>query len=162
MKRTLTLIFTWSLFVAGYCQESNTVIADETLKDMINRTNDILEKLYAEGNIDSAATYFADDLIQMPPNAKVIKGKEAFIEEWNQSVAIGLWKFDLEALDVRRSGEMAVELGRYTLTFEPNEKAPMPGFTDTGHYLVLWEKQGDEWKIIWDAPVSELPPGGME
>lgn len=133
------------------------IVVDEELKILINQKNKMLEELYASGNIDSAVQFFASNMIQMPPNAPAIRGKEAFVNEWNKAVSVGKWIFDLEAQEVRRSGPMAVELGTYTLKFEPGEHAPIPEHTDTGHYVVLWEKQDDDWKIVWDAPVSEVP-----
>lgn len=141
----------------------NTIIVDEELRAIINQKNNTLEKLYASGEIDSAATYFSPDLIQMPPNAPAIKGKDAYIAAWKSNIAIGQWLFDLEAREVRRSGNMAVELGTYTLKFEPKANAPMPGFEDHGHYMVLWEKDAEgDWKAVWDAPVSEVPMSYQE
>ena len=144
--------------------EEPSIVVDEALRKLINEKNNILESLYLSGDIDSASTYFAENLIQLPPNAKAIKGRDAYVEEWSNMVATGTWKFDLEAQEVRKSGPMAVELGVYTLEFSPNENAPMPAFKDAGHYVVLWEKHGDDWKIVWDAPVSEVPlnPGPTE
>ncbi|UWX54227.1 hypothetical protein NYZ99_14805 [Maribacter litopenaei] len=28
---------------------------------------------------------------------------------------------------------------------------------DMGNYVVLWEKIDDDWKVLWDAPVSSVP-----
>ena len=156
----LFTVLTFLLLTPCPAQELNPVVVDDELKALIDQKNNTLERLYAEGKIDSAVTYFADNLIQLPPNSAPIRGKKAFMTEWNKQVAMGKWTFELEALEVRRSGPMAVELGQYSLTFTPHEQAPMPGFTDTGNYVVLWEKNGSDWQIVWDAPVSELPPGG--
>lgn len=160
MKTLLSILFTALLFSS--CQQPQEatapeIVIDEELRNIINQKNTTLEQLYANGQIDSAATFFAEDVIQMPPNAPAMKGIEAYKEDWKKSISMGKWLFDLEAQEVRRSGPMAVELGTYTLRFEPNEDSPMPGFKDHGHYLVLWEKHNDEWKIVWDAPVSEVP-----
>ena len=32
-----------------------------------------------------------------------------------------------------------------------------PPTVDTGHYIVLWEESDGIWKIVWDAPVTEMP-----
>lgn len=157
MKKFALLTLLCLLCISCTSKQENTIVVDADLKDLINQKNNILEELYAKGAIDSAATYFDPNLIQLPPNATALKGKDAYIEEWKNMTAIGDWKFNLEAVEVRRSGPMAVELGQYTLEFNPNEQSPMPGFTDKGHYLVLWEKRDTDWKIVWDAPVSELP-----
>lgn len=31
---------------------------------------------------------------------------------------------------------------------------------DQGNYIVLWENIDRDWKIVWDAPVSDMPLGG--
>jgi len=28
---------------------------------------------------------------------------------------------------------------------------------DKGNYMVLWKKMDGDWKVVWDAPVTELP-----
>jgi len=69
----------------------------------------------------------------------------------------GKWQFKLTTIDVKISGQMAVERGSYKLSFTSNEISPIPSSVDTGHYIVLWEESDGIWKIAWDAPVTELP-----
>jgi ketosteroid isomerase-like protein len=39
----------------------------------------------------------------------------------------------------------------------------MPSHEDRGNYVVLWRLEADgEWRIVWDAPVSELPLPGSQ
>ncbi len=129
----------------------------EEVKKIIDEKNDQLEILYKTRQIDSAATYFADDVIQMPPNSPAIKGIEMYKKRWMEATGMAEWDFQFEAQEVRRTGDMAVELGRYTLSLTPTENSPIPPIEDSGHYIVLWELIDGDWKIVWDAPVSENP-----
>jgi hypothetical protein len=55
---------------------------------------------------------------------------------------------------------MAIERGKYVLTFTAGNNAPtgMDSFEDRGNYLVHWRKEADGvWRAVSDAPVSELP-----
>ena len=69
----------------------------------------------------------------------------------------GAWEFDFSTEEVKVSGSMAVERGRYQYTFKPNEDSSVPATADSGNYVVLWEKIDGDWKIVWDAPVTETP-----
>lgn len=157
------LSFLVVLIVFNSCEKPKETIKEfgpeysEQVKHIIDSKNAKIQAWYAEGMIDSAAAHFADDCIQMPPNQPPIKGKANFIASWNQSIQFGTWQFDLKTQEVKASGDLATELGSYTLTFTPNETSPIPAMTDTGNYVVLWERIDGDWKIVWDAPVSTVP-----
>lgn len=138
------------------CNSSKETDPSE-VKKIIDEKNAKLEQWYSQGMIDSAATVFSDDVIQMPPNAQPIKGLENFKKVWKENSQFGRWQFDLNAEEVKVSGDLAVELGSYTLDFSPAANSPVPAMSDKGNYVVLWEKKNGEWKITWDAPVSENP-----
>jgi ketosteroid isomerase-like protein len=55
---------------------------------------------------------------------------------------------------VALSGEVAIELGTYSLAFD----GPARRVEDIGKYIVVWRKEGDTWKIIADMINSDLPP----
>jgi ketosteroid isomerase-like protein len=134
-----------------------------SVKRIIENHNANLEKWYAEGKIDEVAQVFSEDCWQMPPNAKPMVGREALREGWKQAVQLGQWTFTLDTRDVMVSGDLAVERGKYTLEFVAGPNAPrnMPSHVDKGNYVVLWRREDDEtWRIVWDAPVSELPIPG--
>ena len=134
----------------------------EQIKGIIEVNNAKLQEWYSAGLIDSVASHFAENCIQLPPNQPPIIGNKNFKEAWNQNVQIGQWDFDLNTKEVKASGNLATEYGTYTLKFTPNENSPIPAMTDQGSYVVLWEKIGNKWKAVWDAPVSNLPlPGQM-
>lgn len=93
----------------------------------------------------------------MLSNTEPIVGIDNFIKIWKENTSYGAWDFKINAKEVKVCGEMAVERGEYYLSFTPNEGALMPVFNDQGNYVVLWEKTGGEWEIVWDAPVSATP-----
>ncbi|MDX1629582.1 MAG: DUF4440 domain-containing protein [Fulvivirga sp.] len=128
----------------------------EDVKQIIKAKNDELVELYRAGAIDSIGFYFAENLVQLPPNSPAIRGKQQFKEAWTQNMDSGTWEFTLETQEVRKSGDMAVELGKYTVDFTPNEDSEIPAIKDKGNYVVMWEKIDGDWKIVWDAPVSEM------
>ena len=127
----------------------------------IERRNAEAERAYAAGDVESLAAIFASDVWQMPPNQRPLVGREAVRAFWSDAFKWGEWRFDLAAQDVVVSGEIAVERGRYQVTFTAGPSAPpgMATFEDRGSYVVLWRREPDGvWRAVWDAPVSELPP----
>lgn len=127
------------------------------IQKIIEEKNEKIEGFYASGMIDSAAVHFADNSIQFMPNQPAVIGVENYKAAWKQHIQFGTWEFDLNTQEVKASGDLATEYGKYTMTFTPNETSPIPAMEDEGNYLVLWEKLDGEWKVVWDAPVTELP-----
>lgn len=129
----------------------------EQIKEIIDAKNSKVEAWYLAGNVDSLATIFDSNSIQMPPNMPPLVGIESYKAGWAQNFQFGKWDFDLVTQEVKASGDLATEWGKYTVIFTPNENSPIPPMNDKGNYVVLWEKIDGDWKIIWDAPVSEEP-----
>src|SRR6056297_1516893 len=149
------------LFVASCDQPTSEPKSGEEysahIRKIIEEKNEKIEAFYAKGMIDSAAVHFADDCIQFMPNQPAIVGVENYKATWKQNIQFGKWEFNLNTQEVKASGDLATEYGKYTLTFSPNETSPIPAMEDKGNYMVLWEKIDGDWKVVWDAPVTELP-----
>ncbi len=149
------------VLVTAACQGGVTRQDADAVRAIIDSNNQTLERLYAEAKIDSAAMFFAEDVWQMPPNSPPLVGRDAFIGFWSQAARWGTWRFGLEVQDVVVGDSIAVERGQYTLGFDAGSESPIPSSEDRGNYVVLWRLEPDGvWRIVWDAPVSEMPPGG--
>lgn len=132
------------------------------VRQIIDEHNANAERWYAAGHIDSLAALFAEDVWQLPPNSPPVIGRDSLRSFWTNAVKWGRWEFALAAQDVVTSGSLAVERGRYALKFTAAPQAPMPSFADSGNYVVLWRQDQDgQWRAVWDAPVSVVPPAGQ-
>ena len=136
-------------------------VTTTSLRAVIDNHNREIERYYASGAADSLASMFALDAWQMPPNNPPLVGRDAIRGFWQQAMGWGKWKFSLRAEDVQTRGSIAIERGKYKTTFVAGPAAP-PGMTsvsDQGSYVVYWRREADgNWRIVWDAPVSEIPP----
>lgn len=138
-------------------KETSVEEQSTALKKIVDEKNSQAEKWYKTENIDSLVSLFADNVVQLPPNQPATVGIENFRKGWAQSFTWGTWNFSIKASEVKANGDLGVELGRYTLSFEPNASSPIPVIKDSGNYVVHWQKINNDWKIVWDAPVSTVP-----
>ncbi len=61
--------------------------------------------------------------------------------------------FEPETIVVSSSGDMALDRGTYNLAMNP----PGGPVRDSGKYVVVWRKSGDEWKVAADIFNSNQP-----
>lgn len=94
-----------------------------------------------------AACYTPHALL-LPPGYPTIGGREGIEAFWSSGILAGLRSVELEtlALDVRN--DRAVEVGRATVTLEPDEGEPV---RDVGKYLVVHRHAGDRW--LWEIDI---------
>jgi ketosteroid isomerase-like protein len=138
---------------------ATTVNATAVARRAIDSANANLERWYATGYADSIASAFAVDARQMPPNGPPIVGRDSVRAFWAGMLPMGRWIFDFATDDVVAADSVAVERGHYIVQFTAGRKGGIPSFDDRGNYIVLWRRESDgKWRVVWDAPVSELPP----
>lgn len=163
IRTSFRLAFLFSILSCNVKSETDTEtqqrIKNESQKaqESISNNNRQIEKWYNTKQIDSLIYYMADNVIQLPPNSKPLIGKDSVRNYWGQLFQFGSIDFSLNTQEVKANGPLAIELGKYSLNFIANESSPIPAFADSGNYLVYWHKINDNWKIVWDAPVSIMP-----
>ena len=110
------------------------------------------------------AALYTKDAIVLPPDAEMIVGSKSAIESmFKEQFAGGLKNFNLETINVERSGDMAAETGRFTVAIAPKDK---PETKIAGKYVVVWKKEsGGAWKLhrdIWNADPSPDAPDATD
>lgn len=112
----------------------------------------------AAQNRDAGAfgSFFAEDAIQLPPDAPPERGRAVIQEGAAGLLGSGAdLRFETVEVRVAGSGDMAVSRGRWFLIHH----TPNGPVHDEGSYVEVWEKVAGEWKITVDIYNRDLPEG---
>ena len=109
------------------------------------------------GNYDQAAALFASDGVLMISHRESSQGPKGIERVLRQYGDLGYQNLRFETTRVDYSGDMAVEMGRYTVSIElGNTNA-----ADAGRFLRAWHRLG-AWRIVGDSWTSTLPLADQE
>jgi len=118
------------------------------VRQEIDRVNSKFVKDFNGGDIEAAASVYTEDAKIMPPGSTMVEGRGAIREFWSGATKqMGITGVSLKTIDLEVDGNMAYELGTYTLS---GESGPL----DNGKYVVVWKRTGGEWKWhrdIWNS-----------
>jgi uncharacterized protein (TIGR02246 family) len=105
------------------------------------------------GNFDQVSTLFAQDGVFMAPHYDPAYGPKAVERLLRQIGEAGYEDLRLETVRVEASGDLAMEIGRYTVSIRQSDGAIL---ADRGKYLRTWRRLG-AWLIVADCWSSNLP-----
>jgi uncharacterized protein (TIGR02246 family) len=105
------------------------------------------------GNYDQCANLFTSDGCFMAPNQETVQGNKAIERMLEKFRDMGYEDLRLETLRVDHSVDMAVEIGRYTVSIR---QANGTTVVDRGKYLNAWRRIG-AWLKSADCWSSDLP-----
>jgi uncharacterized protein (TIGR02246 family) len=108
---------------------------------------------YNTGNYDQAAALFAADGAFMVPNQEPAYGPNAVERTLRQLGEAGYEDLRLETVRVESSGDMAMEIGRYTVALRQPSGVIV---ADRGKYVKVWRRLG-AWLLAADCWSSNLP-----
>lgn len=102
-------------------------------------------EFYNKGDFAGIGSLYTADATAFPPGSAMVHGNTAIGAMW-KGVAEQVGDPKLTTLDVKPLGPSAArEIG----TFSLKTKGPDPK-TVTGKYVVVWEKDGNDWKLATD------------
>lgn len=104
------------------------------------------------GNYDHAAALFNSDASLMPPHRESSQGVKAIERVLREFGDCGYEDLRFETTRVDSSADMAVEIGRYSVTIRRGTNI----IADRGKYLRTWRRLG-VWLITADCWSSSIP-----
>ena len=99
------------------------------------------------GNYDQAAALFASDGVLMAPQYEGAYGQKPVERLLRQMGEAGYSDLRLETTRVDHSGDMAMELGRFSLVRHQSDGTRVP---ERGKYVRVWRRLG-AWLILADC-----------
>lgn len=120
------------------------------ISEGISKTNEAFMSALANGDAEGVAAQYTDDAQLLPPNADLVIGKQEIQKVMQGFIDSGVTGLNLESTEINGIGEMAFEVGKYTLSV--NEQV-----VDNGKYIVIWKKDGEQWKLHRDIFNSNMP-----
>lgn len=105
------------------------------------------------GNYDQVAALFAQDGAFMAPHYDPAYGPKAVERLLRQFGELGYEDLRLETVRVEASGDLAMEIGRYTVAIRQPDGTIL---ADRGKYVKAWRRLG-VWLIVADCWSSNIP-----
>ncbi len=105
------------------------------------------------GNYDQVAALFAQDGALMAPHHEAAYGPKAVEQLLRKIGESGYEDLRLETVRVEASGDLAMEIGRYSVAIRQPDGTIL---ADRGKYVKAWRRLG-VWLIVADCWSSNLP-----
>jgi uncharacterized protein (TIGR02246 family) len=149
------MLKTATLVMVGIVGLTVPAAADD-VRQAIEQVNSQVMAAFKAGDAAAIASLYSDTAKMLPPDATEIAGREAIQELWQSWLDDGLKDLTLEAIEVEASGDLAYEIGSFSMQ-APAENNTM--MTATGNYVVVWKRGADgNWRLhvdTWNDAPSE-------
>lgn len=144
------------LFLFACATRPTADISAGDAENAIRRLDAGFNSAIARGDVNGMMEMYAEDAVLMPPNTPPMRGRDAVRQYWTAFMGIGRVEGTVTTDDVEQSGELATEVGHYTMTITPTA-AGAPPVRDSGKFLVAWRKTDGKWRVYADIFNSDLP-----
>lgn len=139
------------LLTALACAPASSDTTEEA-RAGIARTNEAFMAAVEQGDAGAVAACYTENGSILPPNAPSVEGRAGIEETFAGILASGVAGLTLESTEVEGHGDSAWEVGRYEL------RDAEANVLDSGKYIVIWKRVGEEWKLHRDIWNSNQPP----
>ncbi len=100
-----------------------------------------------KGDASAAAQLYTADAQVIAPGAPVASGRSAIAAAWQSTIDTGVKDLTLETAEVESAGDLAYETGVVQLAYKD-------GRVLRARYVVVWKREGGQWKLhrdIWNS-----------
>jgi ketosteroid isomerase-like protein len=133
-----------------YRPYSGSLADSRPFRDVESQLRDLTQDFamsFNTGNYDQAAGLFATDGVLMAPQSDAAYGQKQVERLLRQLGDAGYSDLRLETTRVDHSGDMAMEIGRYSLVVRKADGTLVP---ERGKYVKVWRRLG-AWLVMADC-----------
>jgi ketosteroid isomerase-like protein len=131
--------------------KEETKMKSKEIHDAILAVEERFMAAYNRGDAPSLAALYTRDGQIMPPNSDVVAGHPALEKLFQSFWDAGDTVIKLETVEAEGSGDIAYEVGNYTLSGSTGK------INDQGKYIVVWRKVDGHRKLHRDIFNTNLP-----
>jgi ketosteroid isomerase-like protein len=124
------------------------------IRGALAAANENFMAAFKRGDAAGLAALYTGTGQVLPPNGDVVAGPEAIQAFWQAVLDMGIKAARLEIVEAEEHGDTAIEVSRFALLGESEQ------VLDKGKYIVIWKRDGGQWKLHRDIFNSSLPPAG--
>ena len=137
-------------FSSGAHSQSLFIDVESTIRGL---TQDY-STAFNTGNYEQVAELFTSDGLFMPPHREAAQGPKAIEQVLRDHGERGYQDLRLETTRVDNTGDMAIEIGRYTVAVRQGNGTTL---ADRGKFIHAWRRLG-VWMMVAACWNSDLPP----
>jgi len=134
---------------------NTTTLDNRSAEQAIHEVNRRFMDAYACGDAAGMAALYTDDAMLLAAGAPLVRGCAAVEQVLQGMMGAGVERIELRTEELSVEGDTAYEVGTATVHVRP------PGqeiIQDPGKYVVVWKRQGNDWKLHVDIFNSDTPP----
>ena len=124
------------------------------VRTAIAAANESFMAAVKRGDAAGLAALYTEDGQVLPPNGDFVTGKGAIQTFWQAVMDMGIKEAKLEIVEVEGHGDTATEVSTFTLRGEGAQ------VLDKGKYMIIWKREGGQWKLHRDVFNSSMPAPG--
>jgi len=140
------------LYVFTFAERRSAHMATPSpIRRAIEAADQQFELAFGRGDAAVVAQLYTENGQVLPPQSDVITGRHGIQSFWQGAMDMGIKAAKLETVEVTHQGDTAYEVGRYILEGAEGH------VLDRGKYVVIWQREGDQWKLhrdIWNSSLS--------
>lgn len=135
---------------SGY-SSLGTASSGKGIGEQIKRLRELWADAFNARDLETSLFFYADDAVVLPPNGIAVRGVEAIRDLLKSMFDAGHSEGKFEQSQIEYSGNMAVEVGAYTVQTHGDDGTRQ----DTGRYMATWRRQENgEFRItvnVWST-----------